>query len=1039
MSTGTDMLDAIISGSIRQRWLVAFGTLLLALWGLSAARELPIDAFPDVTNVQVEVVCTASGQSPLEIEKFVTTPVENAMRGVPGLTQLRSVSKYGISVVTVVFKDGTDIYFARQQVSERLGEIRERFGAGVEVTLGPIATAMGEIYQYTLDAPGQDASEASLADLRALQDWVVAPLLKSVEGVSEVNSFGGYIKEYQVVALPDRIAQYGVDLKSLYEAVERNNSNVGGGILETGGEQHVIRGIGRIRDVKDIERIVVATRRGSPVIVKDVAQVRVGHAVRQGASFQDGKREVVGGVVMMLRGANSRSVVREVARKVGEINASGVLPAGVAVRPFYTRDTVITESIRTIVKTLGEGSLIVIVAVYLFLLSLRGSLVIILALPLAALLTAILMKPLGLTGNLMSLGGLAISIGMIIDSTIIQVENVLHHLPREDSLSARVAAVNRAILEVRKPSILGELIIALTFLPILALEGIEGKMFQPLALTIMLALFSSLLLSILVIPALCVFILRPAQDSESPIVSWAKRAYLPLLRWSMGHKGPVLAGSAGLLALSLCLVPFLGTEFVPIMDEGSFDMDTAIAPGASLGTSADVARKIEERLMAFPELETVVSRTGWTGRAIEARGVEKTGFLGVLKPRRDWVTAGSREELFAKMREAVKVIPGVVVGFSQPIQCRVDELVAGARSQLAIRLYGDDLAVLRRQGQAVVRSLSGIRGVTDLAMERQEGQSYVNVDVKRDSISRYGLNVSDIHDVMEIALGGKSAGSVYEGDRSFEVAVRLPDSERDSLSALNRLIIAAPADGPRLPLSMLADVRREDGPVQIGRESGKRRVLIEANVQGRDLGGFVAEAQKRVRRDVALPAGYYLTWGGQFENQQRAMRKLAVIVPGAILLIFVLLAMTLDSLKQAALVLINLPLSLVGGILALFLSGTYLSVPAAVGFIALFGVAVLNGVVLVTCINQLRSQQGMGTDEAIRVGCERRMRPVLMTAAITVCSLVPMLFASGPGSEVQRPLAIVVIGGLLTSTLLTLMVLPTLYGAFSEKDRRLIS
>ncbi|MFA6003065.1 MAG: efflux RND transporter permease subunit, partial [Elusimicrobiota bacterium] len=521
---------------------------------------------------------------------------------------------------------------------------------------------------------------------------------------------------------------------------------------------------------------------------------------------------------------------------------------------------------------------------------------------------------------------------------------------------------------------------------------------------------------------------------ESPIVRKTRSAYLPVLRWSMSHKKTVLAGGTALLAASLCLVPFLGTEFVPIMDEGSFDMDTSIAPGASLTTSAGIAKKIEERLKAFPELMTVVSRTGWTGRSIEARGVEKTGFLGVLKPKRDWVSASTREELFDKMRDAVKIIPGVVVGFSQPIQCRIDELVAGARSQLAIRLYGDDLEILSRKGAEIMRALSGIKGVADLTIERQEGQSYVNVDIKRDSISRYGLNVSDIHDVMEIALGGKPAGSVYEGDRSFDVTIRLPDNERNSISALNRLIITTPADGPRLPLSALADVRRQDGPVQVGRESGRRRILIESNVQGRDLGGFVAEAQKRIRKEIFLPPGYYLTWGGQFENQERAMRKLALIVPAAILLIFVLLAVTLDSPKQAVLVLLNLPLSLVGGILGLFLTGTYLSVPAAVGFIALFGVAVLNGVVLVTYINQLRSR-GTDMDTAIRTGCERRMRPVLMTAVITVCSLVPMLFASGPGSEVQRPLAIVVIGGLITSTMLTLILLPALYAGMSSAEQ----
>jgi cobalt-zinc-cadmium resistance protein CzcA len=1028
------MLINSIYFSIRHKWLVLSAALILAALGAAALRTLPIDAFPDVTSVQVEIVSVAPGKSPLEVEKLVTYQVENALRGLPGLTQLRSASKYGISVVTVVFKDGTDLYFARQQVSERLTEAREKLGEGIEIAMGPPATAMGEIYQYTLETGSKDETPEQLAELRTLEDWVVAPLLKSVAGVGDINSFGGYIKEYQVVALPERLTQYAVSLKELYDAIGRNNSNVGGGLLETAGEQLLIRGLGLIKNAAELGEIVVADRGGSPVLVKDLARVQEGHAVRQGASYIDGKKEAVGGVVMMLKGENSRQVVARVQEKVAEINAGTLLPAGLKLAPFYTRDTVIDSSVKTILKALAEGSAIVVGVLYLFLLSFRGSFVTIMALPLAMLLTFLAMRWFGMTANLMSLGGLAISIGMIIDSTIIQVENALHHLSLDRDPAHREKSVAEAIVEVRKPSIFGELIIALTFIPILALEGIEGKMFGPLALTVILALFSSLLLSLTVIPALCAAALRPAPDKVSPLLGLAGRLYRPALGWSMAHKKIVLAGGSLLLAGSLALVPFLGTEFVPVMDEGSFDMDTAILPGASLATSAGTAKKMEQILKAkFPELVTVVSKTGWTGRAIEARGVEKTGFLGVLKPRGEWTSAETRDELFEKMRAALAVIPGVVVGFSQPVQCRIDELVAGTRSQLAIRLYGDDLDLLTQKAAGIAAALGQVRGATDVAMERQGGQAYVNIELNRSMISRYGLNVSDINDVIETALGGRPAGVVYEGDKAFDITVRLPETERNSLAALGRISVSAPS-GARVPLSMLADIRRVQGPVQIGRESGKRRILVEANVSGRDLGGFVAEAQEKIRKSVPLPAGYYLTWGGQFENQQRAMKKLGVIVPAAILLIFLLLSLTFNSLRQAVLVLLNLPLALAGGIAALAVSGQYLSVPAAVGFIALFGVAVLNGVVLVTHINQLRAK-GMPMDEAIAEGCLRRLRPVLMTALITVASLVPMLFASGPGSEVQRPLAVVVIGGLLTSTVLTLLVLPALYGYFSRGER----
>ncbi|MFA6583834.1 MAG: CusA/CzcA family heavy metal efflux RND transporter [Elusimicrobiaceae bacterium] len=1029
------MLDNIVHFSIRHKWLVLVSAVLSAVWGVVSLAGMPLDALPDVTSVQVEVVSTAPGKSPLEIEKNVTYHIEAALRGIPQMTQLRSVSKYGISVVTAVFKDGTDIYFAREQVLERLSEVRGELGPGITTSMGPVATAMGEIYQYTLETEDKNPSVETLTELRTLQDWVVAPLLKNVEGVSEVNSFGGYIKEYQIVAQASAMAQYGVDLNALYAAVERNNANVGGGILETEGEQYFIRGLGQVKSAGEIGNIVVLARKGVPVLLKDVAKVKIGYAVRQGASFENGEKEVVGGVVMMLRGANGRVVTKAVEEKVKEINESRVLPQGVRLKAYYTRSDIILGSVKTMARALGEGSVIVIIVLYVFLLSFQGSFVTLAALPLALLLTFIIMKHFGLTANLMSLGGLAISLGMIIDSTIIQVENVLHHLnSNTDGVKERGAAVAAAILEVRKPSIFGEMIIALSFVPILALQGIEGKMFKPLAVTVMIALFSSLVLSLTVIPALCVLVLRPAKDEESPLMRLAKRLYLPVLNWSVGNRAKVLLCCGGLLAFSLFLYPRLGTEFVPVMDEGAFDMDIAIFPGASLSASSDIARKIEAKLKTFPELETVISKTGWTGKAVEARGVEKTGMVGKLKPKSEWTSAATRDELFEKMRRAVDVIPGIVFGFSQPIQCRIDEMVSGARSQLAIRLYGDDLDLLQKKGGEIAAVLSGVKGSADVALEQQGGQSYINIAVNREKISRYGFNVADVCGAIEIALGGKPAGVFFEGERTFDITVRIPEEERASVSALENFMLTSPATGARVPLSGLADIKTEEGPAQISRESGKRRILVETNVSGRDLGGFVAEVQKKISRKVKIPYGYYLTWGGQFENQQKAMRKLAVIMPLTIVMIFLLLAVTFNSVNQAVIVLLNLPLALVGGIIALYVSGQYLSVPAAVGFIVLLGVAVLNGMVLLTYISQLRVKR-YTCAAAVATGCERRLRPVLLTALITVSSLVPMLFATGPGSEVQRPLATVVVGGLISSTLLTLVVLPVIYGWFCKEHK----
>ncbi|MGE5362064.1 MAG: efflux RND transporter permease subunit [Bacteroidales bacterium] len=1030
------MLERLMALSLRNRLLALLIVVLVAGVGAWAVATIPIDAFPDVTNIQVEVVSTAPGLSPLEIERFVTYPIEMSMRGLPGLTAMRSVTKYGISVVTVVFRDDVDIYFARQQVHERVADVERSLPGGVQCEMGPIATAMGEIYQFTLEGtrPADPAEEVEyLTQLRTLQDWVVAPLLKNVSGVTEVNSFGGYIQQFQVQLDPQALLKYDLSVDAVYQAIRNNNTNVGGGIADSHSEEFIIRGVGAIRSEADIASIVVKAAGGTPIFVRDIGQVAASHAIRQGAALANG-REAVGGIVMMLRGENSWQVVERVEQKVRQINESNVLPDGVRIRPFYERSLVIEKSIHTVTAALIEGSILVLLVLLAFLGSLRAALVVIVALPLSALLTFAVMRVTGLNANLMSLGGLAISIGMIIDATIIQVENVQRHLSLDAAATSgngerRLLTVLRAAVEVRRPSVFGELIIALTFVPIVTLQGMEGKMFSPLAYTVAIALLSSLLLSIFLIPSLCLFALKGVHR-EGPVERFFNRLYVPSLRWSMRHRLVVVAVAVLLLAAAVVIAPRLGTEFVPTMDEGAFDMDIQMVPGISLQTALDRTKLVEQRLKQFPEMDTIVSRTGQTGVAIEARGVDKTGFVGSLIPREKWTSASSREGLADKMREALEDVPGIVISFSQPIQCRIDELVAGTRAQVIVKLFGDDLAVLKRKANEMATALSRIDGAADLNVERVAGQPYIGITMNRDKVARYGMNVSDVLNVVEIAIGGKPVTQVYQGNRVFDCVLRFPDDRRRSAEAIGATLVDGP-NGVRVPLQELADVRVEEGPAQISRENGQRRIGIEMNVSGRDIGGFVRDAQHALR-GVALPAGYYLEWGGQFENQQRAMRRLLIIMPCVAALIFVLLLLTFNSAWLASLVLVNLPFAMVGGVFALFASGLYLSVPASVGFIVLFGVAVLNGLVLVSYLSQLRST-GLPVAEAVSQGCQTRLRPVLMTAAIAIFSLVPMVFATGPGSEVQRPLAVVVIGGLLTSTLLTLLVLPVIYGWYEQR------
>lgn len=1029
------MLEKIISATLNQKGLIIFTSLLIILFGVYSFLKLPIDAFPDVTNIQVEVVSHADGLSALEIERSVTYPIEMSMRGLPNVKQMRSVTKFGLSLITIVFDDDVDIYFARQLVFERLGEAKENVPKGVEVSLGPIATAMGEIYQFTLEGnmPKDELSKKEfLTELRTLQEWVVNPQLKSIQGVNEINSFGGYFKQYQVTISPEKLLKYDLSVDDVFTSIEKNNQNVGGNIIEKYSEQYIVRGVGLVKSIDDLNNIVLKSYQGTPTFLKDVALVKIGEAVRQGAAMINGKDETVGGIVMMLRGENSRDVVERVQERVKDINESSLLPDGIKIVPYYDRADIVSASVNTLLKALLEGSIFVLVILYLLLRSFRGSFVVLISLVLSFLLTFIIMKLVGLNANLMTLGGLAISIGMKIDATIIQVENVQRHLSESGKEDRKLLTVLKAVLEVRKPSIFGEIIIGITFIPILALEGIEGKMFSPLAFTVAITLVSTLFLSIFVIPVICAIVLKPQPEKESIIMKYSKKAYLPLLHFSMRHKFPVLTVSGILLLLTFIIIPRLGTEFIPIMDEGSFDMDVVLLPGVSLDKAMEINQLIGKKLKEFPELHTVVSRTGQTGVALDTRGVDKTGYVGVLTPKSEWKRDITREELTNEMRESIEEIPGIGFGFSQPIQCRIDELVAGTRAQLIIKLFGENIDSLKNKADEIARVLSKIEGGTDLLAEKITGQPYLTIEIDRNKISRYGLNISDVQNVIEITVAGKSASKFYEENRNFDITVRLPEEYRNSVETIGSILVPTKS-GMNVPLTQLANISFTEGPVQISRDDGLRRIGIEMNIQGRDIGSFVKEAKEKIKEKVKLPAGYFLTWGGQFENQQRAMNKLLIIGPVAIALIMLLLFVTFRSIRLALLVITNLPFALIGGVFSLWISGLYLSVPASVGFIVLFGVAVLNGLVLVSHIAQLREEESLDLNEAIIKGSMDRLRPVLMTALIAIFSLIPMLYSTSAGSEIQKPLATVVVGGLISSTLLTLLLIPSLYGWFEKR------
>jgi len=1019
-------MKRLVELSLAHRLVVILVSLLVVGAGWFAFRQLPIDAFPDVTNIQVTVISQASTLSPLEVEQLVTYPIEQACAGLPHSTEVRSLSKFGLSMVTVVFEDGTDIYFARQLVMERIITVQGELPEGATSTLGPISTGLGEVFQYTLESPQRD-----LMELRSLQDWVLRPILRTVPGVAGVDSFGGYVRQYHVVANPVALRRYGLALEELAAAVAANNGVAGGAFVERGGEQFVVRGDGWVRNREDLENTVIAYRNSVPVLLNQVARVQLAPEIRQGAISRDAQGETVAGIVLMLRGGSGRDVVAGVTEKLELARQS--LPPDVEIVPFYDRNELVVTALGTVRTALLQGAVLVILVLLFFMGHLRSALLVAVQLPLAALSTFLVMSLLGMSLNLMTLSGLAIAIGMLGDGAIVLVENAVRLLGQADGAQRdRREVLRQAAFEVVRPVSFGVAVIVVVFLPIASLQGMAGKMFAPLAFTIGIALGCALILTMTVIPTLGSLFLRPAPIFGGGRIphpaDLVRRMYRPHLSWALKHFWLVVGAALVLLVVAALLVPTLGTEFLPSMDEGSIVVQPFQIPSVSLEQSLQTVRLIEATIMELPEVRHVVSRTGRSDISSDPMGVGESDTYVVLAPRSEWTTATTKEGLVEAIRERLSTIPGVEFGYTQPIQMRVDELLSGVKSQIAVKIFGDDLGELASLGDHAAKILGEVRGAADVKVEAVEGLGYLQIYMDRRRLARMGISVAQVRSLIETAIGGKVVTTVPEGDRRTDVVVRLPKEFTAQVDNLHELPLSSPA-GERVLLREVANIEVVEGPAQISREDGKRRVVVELNVVGRDIGSFVEEARQRLADEVELPTGYFVTWGGQFEQQQRAMARLRLMVPIVLVLIFILLYLNFHATRPVFLILVNIPLALVGGVFGLKLFGLYLSVSASVGFIALFGIAILNGLVMVEFFRNLEAE-GMDRLDAVLQGAELRLRPVLMTAATTALGLVPMVWASGVGSEVQRPLAVVVVFGVVTSTLLTLMVLPVLYLRF---------
>ncbi len=1043
------MFERLIRFAIEQRIVVMLAVLLMAGLGIASYQKLPIDAVPDITNVQVQINTSAPGFSPLETEQRITFSIETSMAGLPGLQQTRSLSRSGLSQVTVIFEDGTDLFFARQLVSERLQIAKDQLPEGVDTVMGPISTGLGEIFLWTVEAEEgalkDDGTAYTPTDLRVIQDWIIKPQLRNVKGVAEINTIGGFAKQYQIAPDPKKLAAYKLTLNDLIAALERNNANVGAGYIERGGEQLLIRAPGQLATAQDIANIVIANVQGTPIRVSSVADVGIGQELRSGAATENG-REVVLGTVFMLIGENSRTVSQAVAAKLADINRS--LPEGVKAVTVYDRTNLVEKAIATVKKNLVEGAILVIAILFLFLGNIRAALITAMVIPLAMLFTFTGMFTNKVSANLMSLG--ALDFGIIVDGAVVIVENAIRRLAHAQqkhgrmlTRSERFHEVFAAAKEARRPLIFGQLIIMVVYLPIFALTGVEGKMFHPMAFTVVIALLGAMILSVTFVPAaIAMFVTGKVKEEEGLVMRTARLRYAPVLTWVLGHRAIAFALAFVLIILSGFTASRMGSEFVPSLSEGDFALQALRVPGTSLTQSVEMQQHLEKAIIEkVPEVERMFARTGTAEIAADPMPPNISDSYIMLKPQSQWPDPGkSRETLITELQQAAASVPGSNYELSQPIQLRFNELVSGVRSDVAVKVFGDDMAVLNQTAAKIASTLQKVQGSSEVKVEQTTGLPVLTINIDRDKAARYGLNVGDVQDALATAVGGRQAGTLYEGDRRFDMVVRLSDKLRTDVAGLSSLLIPIPATAGSgnqqigfIALSQVATLDLVLGPNQISRENGKRLVIVSANVRGRDLGSFVQEAGESIASGVEIPAGYWTSWGGQFEQLQSAAKRLQIVVPVALLMVLALLFMMFNSLKDGLLVFTGIPFALTGGVMALWLRDIPLSISAGVGFIALSGVAVLNGLVMIAFIRNLR-EEGRSLGDAINEGALTRLRPVLMTALVASLGFIPMALATGTGAEVQRPLATVVIGGILSSTALTLLVLPALYQWAHRRD-----
>ena len=1021
------MTDNFIAFFYRERLLVAVVSLLITAGGILALSRLNVDAFPDVTPVQVEIDTEAQGLAPQEVEQLITFPIENVMNGIPGVVRVQSISKFGLSVVTVYFRDDIDIYFARQQVFERLSLAKDRIPTGFEPGMGPITTGTGQIYLYQIVGRGKSTQE-----LRTIQDWIVKLQLRTVPGVADVLSFGGDVKQYHVIVDQQALVNYNIPLKSLFQAIQNNNQNTGANFIEHGDEQYVVRGLGLVKDIEDIQNIVLDSRGGTPIRVSDVAQVQVGNELRQGAVTKDGQGEVVTGIVLKRINENTKQMIERIKEKVVEINKA--LPEGVTIVDYYDQSELVDNSIRTVVKSLIEGEVLVLLILVLLLGDFRGSIITAAAIPFCMLVAFILMWYSGLSANLTSLGGLAISIGMMVDATVVMVENIYRHLEEHREHSMR-EAILVAAQEIGRPMFFAILIVIAVFLPVFTLQGVEGKLFKPLAYAVTFSMIGSMLMALCVAPMLCALWLRLKEGKvrTNPIIGFFKRIYVPVLKWAIRHRYLALTIAAGLIVWSVADVYILGSEFLPTIDEGNMLVRATMPASISLSRAIEVSSQIEKSLREFPEVETVVAKIGRAELGGDPESVSNDELYVRLKPKDQWSTAKTKDELVDAMRRKVAGLPGVEFNFSQVIQTRNDELLSGINAQIAVKVFGEDQDTLRQLAEQVRDAMSHVNGAKDLAVEQVAGEEHLEISLDRDKLARYGLNIADVLEVTKIAIGGDEATNVLEGQRHFAIFVRLKEDYRNQVEKLNDILIAAPVGG-RIPLGQLATFRLSSGDAVVSRENALRRVVVKCNVTGRDIGGFVHDAQVLVAQQVKTPPGYFVTWGGQFENAQQATRRLLIAIPVALLLVFVLIYACFSSLRNTLTIIFNIPIALVGSTTFLLISGFPLSVPALVGFIAVFGIAVQNGMVMVSYINKLRAK-GMELQEAVITGASVRLRAELLSALIGSISLIPFIISSGTGAEIEKPLAIVVVGGLVTRPI-KIVMLPMVYEWVERRAER---